>query len=539
MPLPVITSIYVHDFATGRAVTLPAVVPGVVLDPATLPAKWTIGADVAGSHTNVQFVLTDAAGKYLPGLTPDKTNRGNPPPLLTREPLVLPPGTYGLAVTAYGGPWNKNPGVAVVVTFTIPAPAPVPPPPTPTTDLIATAGTMVPCVVHVSAWTWLSQLPDDQRHMRDVRFECATAASAKVLPGFNAAFELRDPGEHVLTCTIADVLTGANAVTYTQSLTVAPDTRRTIPLTGGDINQNDVTVIIPPTVTTPGGWTVRGRNVVLRPDVPPALIVFSGIAGNVFSVRGRDFFVDGLDRLTINAASKGVNLFAMHADNAAVTAVTGLRFNDFLHNDDPVTGLYLRGCHQPLVDDGMYGYLAWCGGSPGKAGRCVAVIGCDSANSIDGSNLRVSHGTQVLSYGNDFANVDRRPFADPGNPNDPRRRDYENGCCRFHSESAMWSASNRYRTDPGSNNTQGGRLLIGPNDAGATFAWGVSSGDTVDQEIRIGAGASHVRIENATAKLLYVEAADGAKAAPVDVRVNGNTLAKGMYVAPGADARPY
>src|SRR4051812_1717567 len=98
MPAPRITGLYIWDFTANRPLALPPFVPGVTLKPETLPAAWTIGADVLGTFTNVLFHLPDAAGVAL--IKPDP-NRGTKPPLLTREPLVLPPGAYTLAVTAF------------------------------------------------------------------------------------------------------------------------------------------------------------------------------------------------------------------------------------------------------------------------------------------------------------------------------------------------------------------------------------------------------------------------------------------------------
>jgi hypothetical protein len=530
MPAPRITGLYIWDFTASRPLALPPFVPGVTLKPETLPAGWTIGADVLGTFTNVLFHLTDAAGVAL--IKPDP-NRGNKPPLLTREPLILPPGAYTLAVTAFGGPWDKNPSPTMTVPFTVAEPVPAPPLVTPVTNLIVVAGEMAPACVHASAVPWAEQFPEAERTQHDYVFSCPTATGRQTLTGWNAAFRLDTPGEHVVTLTIQDVLTGANAVRYSQSVTLKPDTRTVIdfPDGGGSIVRDNVTLRLAGPYVTPGkGWSIKGRNVVVRAEADASIDWTGANNGKHFAIWGDNFVFDANGHTVTMTSSGGwgVNLFEPYRRNFAVFGVTGLRIESFaITADTQCVGLWMDHCAQPLKDDGMRGYFIYTYGAADE--RCIVLTDNTATNSSAGSVTRFSRGREVLECGNHFTDLDRRPYANhlpdgKPDPSDQRTWDFANGACRFHCAAYMWAEDNDFGTDLGSTNRQGGRLLFAPNNSKDRFTFGVGRNNRVQTEIRIGAGASFVRLENNKSAEVSIEGADvgAGKPAPVTVRLHGN-----------------
>jgi hypothetical protein len=449
--------------------------------------------------------------------------------------IVLEPGKHALAGTCYAN-WNAGPVLeSSSVNVTVLAARPPPPEAAavPVTNLVVAAGDMVPAVVHVSALPWLEQMPEAERVMHDYEFTCPDATGRKTLTGFNAAFRLDTPGDHTVTLTIKDPLTGAHARRFRQVVSERPDTRALIdlPPNGGTIAQSNVTVRVAGNYAPAKGWTVTGNNVHVRTDAQSLVDWTSANGGKMFAIFGDNCLVDGNGTLTLTSSGNwGVNLFEPYRKNFAAFGVTGLRFDSFMISGDPqCVGAWLDHATQPLADFGMRGYLGYSVGPT----RCFVFTDDKVTNSNGGSNLRFSHGQEVLVAYNDLSDLDRRPYATtrpttrPGvyepDPADQRTWDFANGGLRFHASQYMWAEGNDGHTDPAGTNGQGCRLLLAPNDKDARFTFGVARNNRVQTEIRVGAGARCVRLENNMSTRLEIEGADPiGKPASQTIYLHGN-----------------
>jgi PKD repeat protein len=320
---------------------------------------------------------------------------------------------------------------------------------------------VAPCVVHVNGLIFplAAGTPITARYAWN--FD-DPQGKFNTLPGFVAAHVYDSPGKYNITLTVTDETGHRESASTT--ITIAGDHRRQIfvspdgsPQGIGNSEQTPMRSLERAVELLPdhaeillkAGGTYPAINVMhLRHtdvlitrygDGPDPIVSLSknpnGKNEGFFALDGR---CDGVmfDRLTISTpyavaddavANKiGEDAIIARGRNITVRDCTFLNVDTAVNANGSPTGLLVQGCRSPLKT-GLRAYLVW------GQGTDLVYLGNIAANSTREHIVRLSGVDRALIYGNDFANLDRRP-ADRG--------DFSKGAIEMHHGSYACIANN-------------------------------------------------------------------------------------------------